>query len=81
MSEQKKDTSPLTKARRIKRLVQISEEHAPPSSRFDRSVEYPSDDLPEWFAGLQSIVEDEMFTSMEIRINGGEVFYHISILE
>jgi hypothetical protein len=75
-----KDTSPLVKSRRIKRLVRIQEVNNPPSSLFDTTVEYPSDRLPEWFAGLQSIVEDEVFTGMIIYIDGRKVDYHITIV-
>lgn len=78
MTEQH-DTSPMVKARRIKRLIRIQEVNTPPSSLFDTSVEYPSDGLPEWFAGLQSIVEDETFTSMKIQL-GKLVQYRITIV-
>jgi hypothetical protein len=80
MAENKKDTSPLVKARRIKRQVRIQEINNPPSSLFDVTVEYPSDGLPEWFKGLQSIVEDEVFTGMIIYIDGRKVDYHITIV-
>lgn len=78
MAEEKKDTSPLVKSRRIKRQIRIQEVNNPPSSLFDITVEYPSDQLPEWFAGLQSIVEDETFTSLEINL-GERVRYRIAI--
>lgn len=80
MSEHKKDTSPMVRSRRIKRFIRIQEENVPPSSLFDTTVEYPSDALPEWFAGLQSIVEDETFTSLDISIGEGRVLYHITIV-
>jgi hypothetical protein len=80
MAENKKDTSPMVKARRIKRQVRIQEINNPPSSLFDITVEYPSDGLPEWFKGLQSIVEDEVFTGMIIYIAGRKVDYHITIV-
>ncbi|HVB20662.1 MAG TPA: hypothetical protein VNG51_01775 [Ktedonobacteraceae bacterium] len=73
-----KDTSPLVTSRRIKRLVRIQEENTPPVGLFDTTVEYASDSLPEWFAPLQPIIEDETFTSMEINL-GGKVYYHITI--
>lgn len=74
-----KDTSPLVTSRRVKRQVRIQEENTPPVALFDTTVDYPSDDLPEWFQGLQSIVEDETFTSMDINL-GGKVRYHITIV-
>lgn len=80
MSEQKKDTSPLVKPTRHKQTVRIQEVNTPPSSLFDTTVEYPSDELPEWFAPLQSIVEDDTFTSMDINL-GERVRYHISIVD
>lgn len=80
MSEQKKDTSPLVKPTRHKQVVRIQEVNNPPSSLFDTTVEYPSDELPEWFAPLQSIVEDDTFTSMTINL-GDKVAYHISIVD
>ena len=75
----KKDTSPMVKSMRIKRMIRIEEANTPPSSIFDTCVEYPSDGLPEWFAPLQSIVEDETFTSMEINL-GDNVKYLISLV-
>jgi hypothetical protein len=80
MSEQKKDTSPLVKPTRHKQTVRIQEVNTPPSTLFDVTVEYPSDDLPEWFKPLQSIVEDDTFTSMDINL-GERVRYHISIVD
>jgi hypothetical protein len=80
MSEQQKDTSPLVKPTRHKQTVRIQEINNPPSSLFDVTVEYPSDDLPEWFKPLQSIVEDDTFTSMDIHL-GDRVCYHISIVD
>lgn len=74
-----KDTSPMIRSKRIKRMIQIEERNTPPSALFDRTVEYPSDGLPEWFQGLQSIVEDETFTGMEINL-GNKVRYLISIV-
>jgi hypothetical protein len=79
MNEQP-DTSPMVKSRRVKRLVRIQEINTPTSKSFDVTIEYPSDGLPEWFAGLQSIVEDETFTSMDINL-GGRVRYHITLKE
>ena len=80
MSEQKKDTSPLVKPTRHKQTVRIQEVNTPPSSFFDTTREYPSDELPEWFAPLRSIVEDDTFTSMTINL-GDKVAYHISIVD
>lgn len=77
--EAKTDTSPFVKSRRIKRMIRIQEVNTPPSSLFDVTTEYPSDNLPEWFAGLQSIVEDETFTSMTITL-GDKVKYYISLV-
>ena len=74
-----KDTSPMIKSRRIKRRVRIEERNTPPSTLFDVTVEYPSDALPEWFASLQPVIEDETFTSMVINL-GGRVHYHITIV-
>lgn len=74
-----KDTSPMVRSRRIKRLVRIEERNTPPSKIFDVTVEYPSDALPEWFQGLQSIVEDETFTNMVINL-GDRVHYHVTIV-
>ncbi len=80
MNEQKKDTSPLVKPIRHKQTIRIEEIHTPVSPVFDVTVEYPSDDLPEWFAPLQSIVEDDTFTSMDVHL-GEQVRYHISIVD
>lgn len=77
MAEQ--DTSPLVKARRIKRMIHIQEINNPPSKLFDMTMSYPSDSLPEWFAPLASIVEDETFSSMDIVLGAGKVRYHIMI--
>lgn len=76
---EKKDTSPMIKSMRIKRMIRIEEANTPPSPVFDTCVEYPSYELPEWFSGLQSIVEDETFTSMEINL-GDRVKYLISLV-
>jgi hypothetical protein len=78
MSE-KQDTSPLVKSRRIKCFVRIQEINTPPVALFDVTVEYPSDGLPEWFAPLQPVIEDETFTSMDINL-GGKVRYHITLV-
>lgn len=80
MAEKKKDTSPLVKPTRHKQTVRIQEVNTPPSSLFDTTVEYPSDELPEWFAPLQPIVEDSIFTSMDIHL-GDKVTYLISIVD
>lgn len=80
MAEKKKDTSPLVKPTRHKQIIRIQEINNPPSSLFDTIAEYPSDELPEWFAPLQSIVEDDTFTSMTINL-GDKVAYHISIVD
>ncbi len=76
---EKKDLSPMVKAKRIKRMIRIQEINTPPSSLFDVTVEYPSDGLPDWFAPLQPIVEDETFSSMSINL-GGKVYYRITIV-
>jgi hypothetical protein len=73
------DTAPLVKSRRVCKLVRIQEVNTPPSSLFDTTVEYPSDSLPQWFAPLQSIVEDDTFTSASINL-GGKVEYRIAIV-
>lgn len=77
---EKRDTSPMVKTRRIQRQVRIQETNNPPCSLFDTTVEYSSDDLPEWFAPLQAIVEDETFTDMRINL-GGRVVYHITLVD
>lgn len=59
----------MVRARRIKQTIRIEERNHPPSSVFDITVTYPSDALPEWFAPLQPIVEDETFTSMTITLD------------
>lgn len=74
-----KDTSPMIKARRIPRQIRIQEINDPPTVLFDRTVEYPTTDLPEWFVGLQSIIEDETFTSLEINL-GDKVRYQITVV-
>src|SRR5882672_1273272 len=78
-----KDTSPFIRSARIKRQIRIQEVNNPPSTLFDATVEYPSDELPEWFAPLQAIVEDETFTSMVIFLGAkttpGKVSYRISV--
>jgi hypothetical protein len=79
MSE-KKDTSPMVQSRRIKRQIRIQETNHSSSSLFDTTVEYPSNDLPEWFAPLQAIVEDETFTDLRINL-GGRVQYHVTLVE
>jgi hypothetical protein len=76
---EKKDLSPMIKAKRIKRMIRIQEINTPPASSFDVIVEYPSDGLPEWFAPLQPIVEDETFTTMSINLNE-KVYYRITIV-
>jgi len=80
MPEQEKDTSPMIPSSRHKQRVRIQEENKPESSLFDTTVEYDSDDLPEWFKPLQPIVEDDTFTSMTINL-GDRTFYHISIVD
>ncbi|MGH2478124.1 MAG: hypothetical protein ACRDHW_00495 [Ktedonobacteraceae bacterium] len=75
-----KDTSPMVPVTRIKRRVTIQEINDPPMpNSFDTTVEYPSDDLPEWFAPLQSILEDRTVDGLDIQIGGGRVRYHISM--
>lgn len=76
---QQQDTAPFIRSRRIKRTIRIQEENKPKSLMFDVVAEYPSDALPEWFAPLQAIVEDETFTSMVINL-GNRVIYHLSIV-
>lgn len=73
------DTSPLVPSTRHHQTVRIEEINNPPSTLFDTTVEYPSDNLPEWFKPLQAIVEDDTFTSMDINL-GDRVRYHISIV-
>ena len=73
------DTSPMIPSKRHKKLVRIQEVNTPPSTLFDTTVEYLSDELPEWFAPLQPIVEDETFTKMIINL-GEKVRYHITAI-
>lgn len=76
----KKDTSPIFgPSRRIKRYVEIEEQNdTPMPNTFDTRVSYYSDNLPEWFAPLQPIIEDTSFTRMEITLGDGLVTYQIS---
>lgn len=79
---EKKDTSPMIRSLRIERPIQIEERNDPPMpNSFDTKVVYPSTELPEWFQGLQSIVEDETFTSMVITLGNGKVRYFITLKE
>jgi len=73
----KKDTSPMVPSVRHKQTVRIEEKNDI-ATFFDTTVEYPSDDLPEWFQPLQAIVEDRTFTDMVINLGEG-VHYLISI--
>jgi hypothetical protein len=82
MNEKPKDTSPMIRSWRIERSISIEERNDPPMpNSFDVKVVYASTALPEWFQGLQSIVEDETFTSMIITLGNGRVRYHISIAD
>jgi hypothetical protein len=75
-----KDTSPFIKPTRIKKQVTIQEINNPPAPlTFDTTVEYPSDGLPEWFAPLQPVLEDQTVDSMDIVIGKGKVRYHITV--
>ncbi|MGH2478115.1 MAG: hypothetical protein ACRDHW_00450 [Ktedonobacteraceae bacterium] len=75
-----KDTSPMIPPTRVKRQVTIQEINDPPMpNTFDTTVEYPSDGLPEWFAPLQSILEDQTVDGLDIVIGGGRVRYHITL--
>lgn len=79
MPEEKKDTSPMIRSKRIIRDIRIEEINNPPApNTFDTVVVYRSDDLPEWFEGLRAIVEDDTFSSMMINL-GDRVRYEISI--
>jgi len=49
------------------------------ASMFNTSVEYPSNELPDWFKPLRYIVEDESFTNMTIAIR--DVHYLISLVD
>lgn len=74
----KKDTSPFVKPTLVKKMVRIQEVNTPPApNTFDITVEYSSDELPEWFAPLQPVLEDETVNSMTITIGGGRVVYKI----
>jgi hypothetical protein len=84
--EEKKDTSPVFgRAPRHKKIVTIKQENEFAPS-LDVTAVYPSDELPEWFAPLQSIVEDEGFSSggqIVITLGsddgtGGSVKYYIT---
>ena len=75
-----KDTSPLVPPTRVKRHVTIQEINTPPAlNTFDVTVQYLSDDLPEWFAPLQPVLEDMTVDSLDIVIGGGRVRYHITL--
>lgn len=76
--QKKKDTSPFIRSRRIQRNIRIEERNIPASPTFDITVEYPTNELPEWFQGLQSILEDETFKAMQINLNN-RVFYNLNI--
>jgi|GEM_PF-2633696 len=76
--ETTRETAPFVNPRRVIRNIRIQERNNPPSLTFDVDVVYASDALPLWFAGLQSIVEDETFTDMTINL-GDKVRYHLSI--
>jgi 8-oxo-dGTP pyrophosphatase MutT (NUDIX family) len=75
----KQDAAPMVKPTRRKCRVQIQERNRY-ASMFNTTVQYDSDNLPEWFKGLQSIVEDLDFRKLTIKI-GSDVRYHISIAE
>lgn len=75
-SNQQKDISPMVPYKRYKRRVHIEEKNDIMKS-FDTTVDYESDDLPEWFKPLQPIVEDSVFTSMVINLD--TTHYHITI--
>ena len=76
------DTSPMIRSRRIERPIQIEERNDPPMpNSFDTTVVYPSTALPEWFKGLQSIVEDETFTQLVIILGEGRVRYFITVAD
>ena len=77
-SPDNRESAPFVASRRIIRNIRIQERNNPPSIAFDVDVVYASDALPEWFQGLQSIVEDETFTNMLINL-GDKVHYLISI--
>ncbi|HLZ64431.1 MAG TPA: hypothetical protein VKR06_46480 [Ktedonosporobacter sp.] len=81
-----KDTSPVFgRAPRLRKIVTIKQvnEFAP---SMDVTAVYLSDELPEWFAPLQSIVEDEGFSSRGSIVitlgsddgTGGKVVYNIT---
>ena len=73
------DTSPFVQPTRVKKLVRIQEINDPPMpNTFDVTVAYLSDELPEWFAPLQPVLEDQTVDSMDITIGGGSVRYHIT---
>lgn len=75
-----KDTSPFVKPTRVKKMVRIQEINDPPApNTFDVTVEYPSDELPEWFQPLQAVLEDETVNSMTINIGNGRVRYEIKL--
>jgi hypothetical protein len=76
------DTSPMIQPTRRKRLVTIQEINDPPMpASFDVTVSYPSDALPEWFAPLQAILEDQTVDGLDIHIGKGRVRYHITVTE
>lgn len=72
------DTSPMISSIRHKKRIRIQEVNDIATS-FDTTVEYPSDALPDWFKPLQPIVEDWVFTSMQIHLE--TTHYHITVVE
>jgi hypothetical protein len=77
--EEEKDTSPFVPPTRVQKQITIQEINTPPApNTFDVTVSYPSDSLPEWFAPLQPVLEDQTVDSLDIIIGGGRVRYHIT---
>jgi len=79
-NKQMEDTSPMVRPTLIKKQVTIQEINNPPMpNTFDVTVTYPSDALPEWFAPLQPILEDQTVNGLDIHIGNGRVRYHITL--
>ena len=73
------DTAPFIRPTRVKREITIQEINDPPMpNSFDVTKVYPSDGLPEWFAPLKDVLEDQTVDSLEIVLGGGKVRYKIT---
>lgn len=69
-----RDARQASKVKRVR--IQETNEIA---SSFNTTVEYMSDELPDWFNVLQPVIEDDGFTNMTIAIK--DVHYLISLAD